>query len=212
MHDVDEGRAVGCRNFIHVAHGFTVGLQSGHLAPLRIGLHELAQLLTGENFLLDLLGCFDRGTRDAFAVSVDLAEQVPPQLEGKVFDAAPLVFRRFDESFDVDRIGHLDKNVAGFPEKRCQPPQFTRFLRRTEENIHQRRPGGRGVFAEKEQLGDDADGPLQRSLDFDQVTDGVGFGFDEAPVEIAFFHQWQKYGGTPVDFVTDESGPVRIPE
>jgi hypothetical protein len=53
MDNADEGWTVVGGDLIHIAHGFAVGLEGGHLPALGIGAHELAQLLTGENLLLD---------------------------------------------------------------------------------------------------------------------------------------------------------------
>jgi hypothetical protein len=143
-------------------------------------------------------------------VGIELAEQIASQLQGQKLGAAFPVFRRFQKLLQVDRVGHFDKDAARFFEQRGQSPQFSRVLRRPEKNVLQGGPGGCRVIAEKHQLRNDTDGPLQGPLDVDQMADGVCLGFDEPAVKIAFFHQRQKHRCSFVDFIPDESAAVRI--
>ena len=48
------------------------------------------------------------------------------------------------------------------------------------------------------------------ALNVDQMANGIGFGFDETAVEIAFFEQRQKRSGATFDFLADVSAEVGI--
>ena len=72
MGQADKRGAVIGGNFIHILHGFAMGLENGDFPSFGMGDHELAQRFTGQDVLANLFGHFNRGPDDAFAGNINL--------------------------------------------------------------------------------------------------------------------------------------------
>ena len=112
--------------------------------------------------------------------------------------------------FKVHRFGYLKEDFARIFEQCKQTTDSAGFVLGAEKNIDQGRNRPMGVFAEKHELRDDIYRTLGRFLQFNQVLNGVSFGFDKATIKPFFAHQRKHAGLAFYQALSDITTFIRV--
>jgi hypothetical protein len=182
----------------------------GHVAGMGIVFHKAAQALMGKDAFLQLTVGFEHRARDGLAVAVDLNLQLTPKQKGLFFGVQFPVNLSLDKGFQIKGFGDFGKNIVVVFEHQNQPPQPPRIFRGTEEDIHYPGFGTPGFFAVKNDLGNNVEGSVGFSLNFQEISEGIGAFLNKSQIKAPVIYQGEKSGFAAEKFLPDVTTGVRV--